>query len=118
VVSIPQEVKKRVKEADMEYFRKSHAWITTYAPSKKPEYVVTVLVEHGGHGGSASGPIAADIYQWMFANGYFRDYTQEKPVSLTAEQKVEQRKQELQFFDRLRREQLTPPPQTSLSVDL
>ena len=102
----------------MEYFRKSHAWITTYAPAKNPEYVVTVLVEHGGHGGSASGPIAADIYQWMFAHSYFRDYPQEKPAPLTEEQKIEQRKKELEFFERLRREQLTPPPQTFPSVDL
>jgi penicillin-binding protein 2 len=74
VVSIPQEIKKRVKESQMDYFRKSHAWITTYAPFKKPEYVVTVLIEHGGHGGSSAGPVASDIYKWMYRNGYFRNY--------------------------------------------
>jgi len=78
VVSIPQEVKKRVKEEDLAYFKKSHAWITTYAPAKKPEYVVTVLVEHGGHGGSSAGPIAAEIYKWLYYNGYFKDHPVEK----------------------------------------
>jgi len=118
VVSIPQAIKKRVKEADMEYFRKSHAWITTFAPSKKPEYVVTVLVEHGGHGGSTAGPIAADIYKWLFANGYFRDYPKEKAAPLTEEQKAAQRQKELEFFERLKKEQLSPPPQTDPAVDL
>jgi len=78
VVSIPQEIKKRVKEQDLAYFKKSHAWITTYAPLKKPEYVVTVLVEHGGHGGSAAGPIAAKIYKWLYYNGYFKNHPVEK----------------------------------------
>jgi penicillin-binding protein 2 len=71
VTSIGQDVKKRAKEEDMEYFRRSHAWLTTYAPFKDPKYVVSVLVEHGGHGGSTAGPIAAKIYRWMYQKGYF-----------------------------------------------
>ena len=78
VVSIPQDIKKRVKEQDLAYFKKSHAWITTYAPYKKPEYVVTVLMEHGGHGGSSAGPIAAKIYKWLYYNGYFKDHPLKK----------------------------------------
>ena len=72
VISIPQSTKKRLKEAELEYFRRSHAWITTYAPYNNPQFVVTVLVEHGGHGGSTSGPIAADIYRWLYRNKYFK----------------------------------------------
>ena len=71
VVSIPQSTVNRIKEEDLAYYRRSHAWITTYAPFDNPKYIVTVLVEHGGHGGSTAGPIAADIYQWLYDNGYF-----------------------------------------------
>jgi len=71
VTSIPQSTKKRLKEDELAYFHRSHAWITTYAPYTNPEYIVTVLVEHGGHGGSTSGPIAADIYKWLYRNKYF-----------------------------------------------
>lgn len=77
VVSIPQDVKKRVKEEDLAYFKRSHAWITTYAPFKKPEFIVTVLLEHGGHGGSSAGPIAADIYKWLYYHGYFKKHSLE-----------------------------------------
>jgi len=71
VVSIPQGEKKRMKESQLDYYSRSHAWLTTYAPFNNPKYVVTVLVEHGGHGGSTAGPIAAEIYKWMANEGYF-----------------------------------------------
>ncbi len=78
VVSIPQDIKKRVNENELAYFKKSHAWITTYAPFKNPEFIVTVLVEHGGHGGSSAGPIAAKIYKWLYYNGYFKEHPLDK----------------------------------------
>ncbi len=71
VTSISQDVKRRAKESELEYFHRSHAWLTTFAPFNDPKYVVTVLVEHGGHGGSTAGPIAAKIYRWMYQKGYF-----------------------------------------------
>ena len=78
VVSIPQDIKKRAKENELAYFKKSHAWLTTYAPARHPEYVVTVLIEHGGHGGSAGGPIAAKIYRYLYYNGYFKKHPLEQ----------------------------------------
>ena len=72
VTSIPQSTVNRLKEHQLAYFHRSHAWITTYAPYDNPQFIVTVLIEHGGHGGSASGPMAADIYKWLFAHGYFK----------------------------------------------
>ena len=71
VTSIPQSTKERLKEEELAYYHRSHAWFTSYAPYDDPQYIVTVLVEHGGHGGSTSGPIAADIYRWLYKNGYF-----------------------------------------------
>jgi penicillin-binding protein 2 len=40
-----------------EEFR-DHAWFVAFAPVEKPEIALSVLVEHGGHGGSAAAPIA------------------------------------------------------------
>jgi penicillin-binding protein 2 len=73
VTSIPQSTKVRLKESQLAYFHRSHAWITTYAPYDNPKYIVTVLVEHGGHGGSTAGPIVADIYKWLYKHGYFKE---------------------------------------------
>ncbi|MDO8494572.1 MAG: penicillin-binding transpeptidase domain-containing protein, partial [Deltaproteobacteria bacterium] len=38
-----------------------HAWFVGFAPIEKPEIVVAVLVEHGGHGSSAAAPLAGEI---------------------------------------------------------
>ncbi|GAX88042.1 penicillin-binding protein 2 [Lebetimonas natsushimae] len=72
VYSIPQEVKKRKKEDELAYFHRSHAWLTTYGPYRKPQFVVTVLIEHGGHGGEAAGDIVSQIYIWLYKNGYIK----------------------------------------------
>lgn len=73
VVGISQTDKKRIKEKDMEYFKRSHAWLTTYGPYKKPQYVVVVLSEHGGHVGYAAGPIAAKIYNKLLELKYIKN---------------------------------------------
>jgi penicillin-binding protein 2 len=72
VVGIPQSEKKRMKEYQLKYFKRSHAWLTTYAPYKNPQYVVTVLVEHGGHGGSAAGKMVGEIYNKLIQLNYIK----------------------------------------------
>ncbi len=72
VITISQEEKVRMKESELEYYHRSHAWLTTYGPYKNPKYVVTVLVEHGGHGGSAAGGIVSKIYNKLYELGYIK----------------------------------------------
>ncbi len=38
-----------------------HAWFVAYAPAGDPRLAVTVLVEHGGHGGEDAAPLARRI---------------------------------------------------------
>ncbi|MDH3360601.1 MAG: penicillin-binding protein 2, partial [Desulfobulbaceae bacterium] len=42
-------------DEDIPYKYRDHAWFTCFAPTENPEIAVTVLIEHGGHGGSAAG---------------------------------------------------------------
>jgi penicillin-binding protein 2 len=72
VVGISQSEKVRMKEHELEYYHRSHAWLTTYGPFKNPKYAVTVLVEHGGHGGSAAGGIVSKIYNKLIELGYIK----------------------------------------------
>lgn len=53
--------KERLKGWQTGYFERDHAWFVAYAPIDDPAIVVAVLNEHGGHGGSASAPVAIDI---------------------------------------------------------
>jgi len=70
VIGIKQDIKKRALEHELSYYSRSHAWFTTYGPYKHPQVVVTVLVEHGGHGGAAAGSIVSDIYNWLLDHRY------------------------------------------------
>ncbi|ECR3120241.1 penicillin-binding protein 2 [Campylobacter jejuni] len=71
VVGFSQTDKNRVDEKQFEYYTRSHAWLTSYAPYSKPKYVVTVLLEHGGRN-ITSGVTVAKIYQKMIDLGYFK----------------------------------------------
>ena len=57
---------KHLKEEDIPYKYRDHAWFTCYAPADDPEIAVTVLVEHGLHGGSSAGPVARAILESYF----------------------------------------------------
>ena len=102
VTSIPQ-TGRRLKESELAYFHRSHAWITTYAPYDDPQFIVTVLIEHGGHGGSTSAPMAGDIYRWLYKNGYFKsklkksveNIEKETPAMQKKKEKIKKRNEEL-----------------------
>ncbi len=59
---------KGLKDYEIPYKERDHAWFTAYAPAEDPEIAVTVLVEHGLHGGSGAGPVVRAILK-----EYFRD---------------------------------------------
>jgi penicillin-binding protein 2 len=44
-----------------------HAWFVGIASADKPEIAVAVLVENGGHGGSASAPLAKEMFEAFYA---------------------------------------------------
>jgi penicillin-binding protein 2 len=44
--------------AESRYEHRDHALFVAYAPADDPQIAVAVVVEHGGHGGSAAAPIA------------------------------------------------------------
>ncbi len=57
---------KMVKSEDLPYEIRDHAWFVAFAPVDDPRIVVAALVEHGGHGGSAAGPIVKAVMQEFF----------------------------------------------------
>ncbi len=59
-------MKKRVKSEKLPYLKRDHAWFMAFAPAEKPEIVLVVFVEHGGHGGSAAAPLAGKFLRFYF----------------------------------------------------
>lgn len=71
IVGFSQAEKKRIKEEDLKYYARSHTWITSFAPYEKPEYIVTVLLEHGGKTTSV-GELTAKIYEKLMEFNYLK----------------------------------------------
>ena len=57
---------REVDEEDVAYKHRDHAWFTSFAPAVNPEIAVTILVEHGGHGGSVAAPVAKKVLEKYF----------------------------------------------------
>ncbi|MCE9633092.1 MAG: penicillin-binding protein 2 [Methylophilales bacterium] len=62
VIGIAQGQKYNASAID-EYHR-DHAWFIAYAPADTPKIALAVIVENGGHGGSAAGPIARQVMDY------------------------------------------------------
>jgi len=50
---------KRIREE-----HRDHALFVAYAPADKPRIALALLVENGGHGGSAAAPIAREVFDY------------------------------------------------------
>lgn len=49
------------KNQDKPWIERDHALFIGYAPSDKPRYAISVVIEHGGGGSAVAAPIARDI---------------------------------------------------------
>jgi penicillin-binding protein 2 len=46
--------------------KQPYSWFAAMAPANNPKYVVVVMVEQGGHGGTTAAPVARRILQGLF----------------------------------------------------
>tara|TARA_B110000467_G_scaffold15627_1_gene13557 strand:- start:1754 stop:2254 length:501 start_codon:yes stop_codon:yes gene_type:complete len=53
-------------EDEIPYQYRDHAWFVAFAPYEKPEVSVSVIIEHGGHGGEVAAPIARQVLETYF----------------------------------------------------
>lgn len=58
---------KRRKLEEMEYWERDHAWLASFGMKDGRKYVAVCMVEHGGHGGSAAGPVLKEVYKYLFS---------------------------------------------------
>ncbi len=62
VVNLKKE-KDAKKGGEIPWKYRDHAWFVAVAPADAPRITVAVLIEHGGHGGSAAAPIARALIE-------------------------------------------------------
>lgn len=48
----------------------THAWFVGYAPADKPQYIVSAVMEFGGHGGVWAAPMAKEAFVELERHGY------------------------------------------------
>jgi len=65
VIKMSQHDNKKLSKTELLRRNKDHAWFMGYAPYKKPQIAIAVFIEHGGHGGSSAGPVAAAVINAM-----------------------------------------------------
>ena len=46
-----------------------HAWFVGYVPADAPRYVIIVVLEHGGSGSRAAGPVVRELVRAMQTQG-------------------------------------------------
>jgi penicillin-binding protein 2 len=63
-----QVIAQKVAGRKLSAHTEDHAWFVAYAPFDNPKIAVAVLVEHGGHGGSAAAPIAKKVIEAFMKN--------------------------------------------------
>ena len=63
---------------------KDHAWFSGFAPSDKPEIVVTALVENGGSGGSVAAPVVSQVLE-----AYFKSKKEDALIAQNVNSKTE-----------------------------
>lgn len=68
-----QVTESRASEGEIPFKYRDHAWFVAFAPFEKPEVGISVIIEHGGHGGATAAPIAGKIIE-----AYFKYYPLEK----------------------------------------
>jgi len=63
------------RRKNLPYHLRDHAWFVGFYPYRNPLFVIGVLVEHGGSGGSVAAPIARKIIERIKMEGIHKEFT-------------------------------------------
>ena len=59
-----------IKNKDLPWKFRDHSLFTGYGPVEKPEYAISVVIDHGGSGSSKAAPIAKQVMEKVFSLYY------------------------------------------------
>ena len=54
-----------IRNRDLPWERRDHGLFVAYAPAAKPQYAISVVVEHGGSGSTTAAPVAREIMKLL-----------------------------------------------------
>ena len=62
-ISLKERAKGIIRDEDLPWKYRNHAWFMAYAPHDNPQYAVAVIAEHGRSGSGVAAPIASKILE-------------------------------------------------------
>lgn len=76
VVRLTDEL-KALKDEEIPYRFRDHAWMAGFAQKDDKRYSIVVMVEHGLHGGSGAGPVVKSIIRHLFVDNTDQSATED-----------------------------------------
>ena len=64
-ISMVERESEDFRNIEIEWKNRDHALFVGYMPSNKPQYSISVVIEHGGSGASTAAPIARDVFNYI-----------------------------------------------------
>src|SRR5690606_27048510 len=80
-ISKEERATRVIKNEDKPWIERDHALFVGFGPIENPRYAIAVVVEHGGSGSKAAGPIARDILLEAMRRNSARDPDAPTPPS-------------------------------------
>ena len=62
-ISMKERMSGVIRDENLPWKLRNHAWFMGFAPTNNPRYAVAVIVEHGSSGSGVAAPIASKILQ-------------------------------------------------------
>ena len=54
-----------IKNEDLPYEERDHALFVAFGPYKNPRYALSIIIEHGGSGGTVAAPLAKELFKMI-----------------------------------------------------
>ena len=62
-----------LKTSEIPYEQRDHALYVAYGPTKNPRYALSIIIEHGGSGGTKAAPIAKKLFKVIIDRHQLRE---------------------------------------------
>ena len=62
-----------LKTSEIPYEQRDHALYVAYGPTKNPRYALSIIIEHGGSGGTTAAPIAKKLFKLIIDRHKLRE---------------------------------------------
>ena len=83
-----KKITERDRELDLKTFQipyeeRDHALYTAFGPYKNPRYALSIIIEHGGSGGTVAAPLAKELFKMIIDRHEIRkNYDKEKYLDI------------------------------------